>query len=384
MPVAEIIAIGTELLLGEIQDTNTSFIARELRENGIDLYRTTIVGDNPNRVAQAVRESLERAHITITTGGLGPTIDDPTREAIAQAVNVENEFQPELWEQIQDRFFHFNKKATENNRRQAFIPKGAIAIENPVGSAPAFAYEVDDHVIISLPGVPVEMEYLMMHEIIPYITRRFKLQQMIKTRVLHTAGVGESQVDEWISDLETGTNPTVGLLAHPGQVDIRIAAKASSELEVMEMINTMADAIHHRLGNHIFGTDGETLVEVVFGKLASRDLSIFILECGLNDLIKQKIIENGMENTSQIETVHQSLNQQLLREQILQIKQNHPLANAYLGASLETITDRKVLLHAITVIDDEINENTMHFGGHSDISLGWAVSSSLNFLRINL
>lgn len=123
MPVGEIIAIGTELLLGDTQDTNTSYIARAFRDAGIDLYRTMIVGDNIDRIAQAIREALSRADIVITTGGLGPTVDDPTRLAVARAFGVEMEFEPELWEQIQARFQRFHRHATDNNRRQAYIPQ---------------------------------------------------------------------------------------------------------------------------------------------------------------------------------------------------------------------------------------------------------------------
>src|SRR5512136_2170133 len=126
MPSAEIITIGTELLLGEIDDTNATHIARELRDAGIDLYRKTTVGDNARRIAQIIQEALQRTDIIITTGGLGPTVDDPTREAVALAVGVEPEFRPELWEQIQNRFQRFGRKPTENNKRQAYVPTGAI------------------------------------------------------------------------------------------------------------------------------------------------------------------------------------------------------------------------------------------------------------------
>jgi nicotinamide-nucleotide amidase len=128
MPSAEIIAIGTELLLGEIQDTNTHYLARILRDAGIDIFRATIVGDNAERIAQVIQEALNRTDIIITTGGLGPTVDDPTRQAVALAVGVETEFRPELWEQILARFKRFNRPSTENNKRQAYIPKGAIPL----------------------------------------------------------------------------------------------------------------------------------------------------------------------------------------------------------------------------------------------------------------
>ena len=212
MPSAEIIAIGTELLLGEIQDTNTRYLALRLRDANIDLFRATMVGDNASRISIVIAEALNRSDIVITTGGLGPTVDDPTRQAVAMAIGVETEFHPELWDQIQNRFQRFNRIATENNKRQAYIPQGAIPVENPVGTAPAFIVECGSKVIISVPGVPREMEYLIENRVIPYLKEHFHILGMIKASVLHAAGVGESQVDEWIGDLETLLNPTVGLL----------------------------------------------------------------------------------------------------------------------------------------------------------------------------
>ena len=142
MTTAEIITIGTELLLGETTDTNTRFIAQTLRGLGIDLYRTQTVGDNAARIAEVIREALQRAEIIITTGGLGPTVDDPTRQAIADATGTQLEFHPELWEQIVARIARYGRTPTENQKRQAYIPKGAVVIENPVGTAPAFIVEI--------------------------------------------------------------------------------------------------------------------------------------------------------------------------------------------------------------------------------------------------
>ena len=192
MPSAEIITIGTEILLGEIVDTNARFLARCLRDIGVDLYRKTSVGDNAKRIAQAVQQALERCDFVITTGGLGPTVDDPTREAIALAMGVSTEFRPELWQQIEERFTRYGRQPTENNKRQAYVPETSIAVENPVGTAPAFIVETGNQAIISLPGVPREMEYLMKNAILPYLRQHYTLKGIIKARVLHTAGAGES------------------------------------------------------------------------------------------------------------------------------------------------------------------------------------------------
>ncbi len=141
MPSAEIITIGTEILLGEIVDTNTRYIAQVLRGMGVDLFRTITIGDNVERIAESIRNSMNRAEIVITTGGLGPTIDDPTREAVARAAGVELEFREDLWEQVVEAISRYGRKPSENQKRQAYAPKGALGIKNPVGTAPCFIVE---------------------------------------------------------------------------------------------------------------------------------------------------------------------------------------------------------------------------------------------------
>jgi nicotinamide-nucleotide amidase len=293
MPTAEIITIGTELLLGETVDTNTRYIARSLRDKGIDLYRTSTIGDNIERIANIVREGMQRADIIITTGGLGPTIDDPTREAIAQGTGVTIEFQPELWVQIQERFERYGRKPTENNRRQAFIPKGAIAVENPVGTAPAFIVEENNKTIIALPGVPREMEYLMKHNVIPYLQERYDLRGVIKTRVIHTSGAGESQIDEKIGDLEQLTNPTVGLAAHAGQVDVRITAKSSTEHEANQLIQNIESELRNRLGSWIYGADDDTLEKIAIDRVENLGWTICVVEAGMSGQLIHRMARVG-------------------------------------------------------------------------------------------
>src|SRR6266511_4227969 len=157
MPSSEIITIGTEILLGEIVDTNTRYIARTLRGMGVDLYRTITIGDNAERIAEAIRHSMQRTDIVITTGGLGPTVDDPTREAVALAAGVELEFREDLWEQVVAVISRYGRKPSENQKRQAYVPKGAISVPNPVGTAPCFIVETERNAVVSLPGVPNEM-----------------------------------------------------------------------------------------------------------------------------------------------------------------------------------------------------------------------------------
>jgi competence/damage-inducible protein CinA-like protein len=277
---AEIITIGTELLLGDILDTNTRAIAARLRAAGIDLFRTTTVGDNPARIADSIREAMRRSTVVITTGGLGPTVDDPTREAAAQAFGVELVFQEDLWAEIQDRFARFGRTPTENNRRQAFIPQGAQPIHNPVGTAPGFLIERGSALLIALPGVPAEMTWLLDHEVMPLLEARLGRSMSLQARIVRLAGVGESWVDERIQDLEAQAHPTVGVLAHPGLIDIRIAAKAPSPEEAWAAIDPVEAEVRRRLGAAVFGVDAETLEAVTLACLRSRGWQLATAEAG--------------------------------------------------------------------------------------------------------
>jgi competence/damage-inducible protein CinA-like protein len=289
MPSAEIITIGTEILLGEIVDTNTRYIARTLRGMGVNLYRTITIGDNVERIAESIHNSMQRAEIVITTGGLGPTVDDPTREAVARAAGLGLEFREDLWEQVVTIISRYGRKPSENQKRQAYVPSGAIAIPNPVGTAPCFIVETERNAVISLPGVPNEMEYILHESVIPYFQKRFSLNEIIKIRILHCAGLGEGMIDEKIDDLETLSNPTVGLAAHTGVVDIRIAAKAPNEPEADRMIADIENQIRERLGDAVFGADEDTLEEVALNVVAKRGWSLIGVESGLKGLLARKL-----------------------------------------------------------------------------------------------
>lgn len=286
---AEIVTTGTELLLGEIVDTNSTYIARRLCEIGLNLYYKTSVGDNEERMAMVLRQALARSDVVITTGGLGPTVDDVTRQAVARATSRELVFVPELWEQIHARFAHWGREPTENNRRQAYIPAGAIPVENPVGTAPCFIVESDEGIIITLPGVPREMEYLMEHSVIPYLRERLGLREIIKTKVFRTAGVGESTIDDLIADLMTESNPTVGLAAHAGQTDVRITAKAENEAAAGALIAGMEARVRERLGDRIYGEGKQLLEEVLVEILRQRGHTLAVLETNSRGAIARRL-----------------------------------------------------------------------------------------------
>jgi len=270
MPDAEILTIGTELLLGEIVDTNTQKIARALLDSGVNLYRTMTVGDNAGRIAEAVKESIQRAEIVITTGGLGPTVDDATREGIARALGVELIFEPELWAQIQNRFEHYGRMPEPVNRRQAYIPAGAIPIPNPVGTAPAFAAPAGKGLVVALPGVPAEMDFLLRDAAMPLLREYFHLESVLFTRLLRTAGVGESSMEGQLEDLERMTNPTLGL---------------STPDEAKQMLDSLEAEVRRRLGDAIYGQDGQTLERKVLELLAERGWRLATIEAGTSGLL---------------------------------------------------------------------------------------------------
>lgn len=282
MPKAEIIAIGTELLLGEIVDTNTPYIAKTLRDFGIDVFHTCTIGDNPQRIATAIQEAHQRADIIISTGGLGPTVDDPTRQAVAIAFETELFFNEQSWQQIIKRFKKYGKTPSENNKQQALFPVGAIPLENPVGTAPIFFMQTDDKIYIALPGVPFEMKYLLKERVIPLLEEKFTLDSLLVSRIIHTSGIGESTIDMMIADLEKSANPTVGLAAKIGQVDIRIAAKAKNKIEANRMLDVFEKQIQERLGDAIYGVDKEALENVALAHISKKGYRLGVVEAGLN------------------------------------------------------------------------------------------------------
>lgn len=267
---AEILSIGTELLLGEIVDTNAAWLAQQCAALGVDVYFRTTVGDNVGRIAAALQTAMRRADVIITTGGLGPTVDDVTREAVAQAVGAPLGLNHALVEQIRARFEKWGRGMSENNVRQAYIPQGATPVENPVGTAPCFIVDHAGCSIFVLPGVPREMKYLTETRVLPWLREKNGDGSIILSKILRTCAIGESAVDEKIADLETENNPTVGLAAHPGQTDVRITAKAPTRAQAEKMIADMETRVRERLGDWIYGVGAETVEQVVARLLTAK------------------------------------------------------------------------------------------------------------------
>jgi hypothetical protein len=295
-------------------------------------------------------------------------VDDPTREAIAKAVGVETEFREDLWEQVVAIISRYGRKPSENQKRQAYVPKGAIGIPNPVGTAPCFIVETERNAVLSLPGVPNEMEYILHESMIPYLQKRFNLNEIIKIRILHCAGLGEGMIDEKIDDLETLSNPTVGLAAHTGVVDIRIAAKAKNEAEADEMIAQVEAQIRERLGDVVFGADEDKLENVTLNEVAKRGWTLMGLEAGLDGLLARKI-----PHTVSVSSLESSSLLAALRSTRAESQ-----ADAALGVAMY-LEERAAEMALITPGGEKIHRIT--YGGPPRSLARWSVNLALDWLR---
>ena len=292
---AEIVMIGSELLLGELVDTNANRLAKALRDIGLDLYYKTTVGDNEARITEVLNLALDRSDVIITSGGIGPTVDDVTRQAVANATGRKLIYSTDLEAQIAARFRSFGREMAENNKRQAYIPEGALPLSNPVGTAPCFLCEDlrGRGVVISLPGVPRELEYMLSKKVIPLLVERMGGAKVTKIRILRTCAVGESNVDRVIGDLMTEKNPTIGLAAHAGQTDVRITAKADTEAEADTLIAHLEAEVRQRLGVAIYGVEKETVPEVIGRLLSNENLQLGVIDTLTGGLIARDLIDAG-------------------------------------------------------------------------------------------
>jgi nicotinamide-nucleotide amidase len=273
---AEIISIGTELLLGEIVDTNTPYLANQLSSLGIDLYFTSSVGDNAARLAGALKQAWQRSELIITTGGLGPTQDDITRDGIAGLLGEKLEVVLELKQNLIDFFARRGLEMPTSNIRQATIIPSAVAILNPQGTAPGWWVEKDSRIIVAMPGPPGEMQFMWQNEILPRLQKR--TGAVILSRMVKTFGVSEAKVDELLADLTASSNPTLATYAKLDGIYLRIAAKADKLEVAQEMVSKHEAEVRAILGDIIWGVDDETHEGVVGQLLMTKGLSLAVAE----------------------------------------------------------------------------------------------------------
>ncbi|MBV8152214.1 MAG: competence/damage-inducible protein A [Candidatus Eremiobacteraeota bacterium] len=280
MPAVEIVTIGTELLLGHLVDTNSAFVARRLADVGLDVYAKHSVGDNAQRLEAMLRAALERSDGVITTGGLGPTVDDLTKEAVGAATDTTLALHEPSLHAIEARFAAMGRKMSDNNRRQAMLPTRGVVLENPHGTAPGFiALRPDGKFVASMPGVPREMHAMLDERLLPWLVERFQLKATIATRTLHTIGIPESELDRRIEDLfRSLENPKIAVLAHGGRCDVKIMAKAESAEAAQRMIAPVEEEVRARIGFGIYGVDEQTIERAIIDALAERNMTIATAE----------------------------------------------------------------------------------------------------------
>ena len=286
---AEIIAVGTELLMGEILNSNSRDIARELYNLGIDVYHQSVVGDNLNRVSKELETAFERADLVITTGGLGPTRDDLTKEAAAHFLKREMILDEASIKHLEDFFGSRGLPLNEGNKRQAYFPEGAKIIPNENGTAPACIIEFDEKVLVILPGPPREVIPLMEKYIIPYLEKR--TGKVFISDIINISGIGEGHMEEKIMDIiEAQENPTVAPYAKEHGLTLRVTASASTEQEARLLLEPVVKKICDRLGMDVYAIGDTTLEAVVASLLIEQNLSISVAESCSGGLLAGRLI----------------------------------------------------------------------------------------------
>ena len=286
---AEIVTVGTEMLLGDLVDTNTAWISQRLAELGVPIYRHTTVGDNPERIVEALREASSRSTLVITTGGLGPTSDDLTNACLSTLTGREMVEYPEAREHVDEMFKRFGRNPTENNYKQALFPRETELIPNPVGTAMGALVEWEGMLFATLPGVPVEMKSMFGETLEPLI--RARSDGSIVSKTLHFAGIGESALAEKVQDFLDANDPTVAPLAGQGRVRLRITTRANTEEEAQAKIAPVEKEVIARLDDYFFGEDDETLEGAVARLLKNKGATLALAESCTGGLLAKRLTD---------------------------------------------------------------------------------------------
>ncbi len=286
---AEILSCGTELLLGHITDTNATYLAQSLAALGIDLYFVSQVGDNQGRIVETLQRAWQRSDLIIMTGGLGPTEDDLARESIGALLGETMQVDPKLEAALRGMFAQFGSKMPESNVKQATLIPSAQTLLNPIGTAPGWWVEKDQHIIVAMPGVPREMYRMWEKEVIPRLSPY--TGGLIFTRILRVAGMGESSVEERLGTLIHTTNPTLATYAKSDGIDVRITAKAATTVEAERLVKEMEAQVRQLFGQAVFGIDKDTLASVVGKLLQARNSTLAVMESLTGGLLASTITD---------------------------------------------------------------------------------------------
>jgi nicotinamide-nucleotide amidase len=288
---AEIIAVGTELLLGQIANTNAQYISQELSNLGINVFYHTVVGDNPKRLEDTFKSALKRSDMIIFTGGLGPTKDDLTKETIANTLGLKLAVNEESLKRLNSYFEKMNRAMTENNKKQTYLPETSIALQNDNGTAPGCIIDKNDKIVIMLPGPPREMKPMFRNGVLPHISN--KTSCVLRSKVLRFFGIGESSLDDQLSDLiDSQTNPTIAPYAQLGEVVLRITGRGKDEKEAISLIVPVEEEIRNRLGKFIYGEgDENSLAEVTAKMLINNNVKIGTAESCTGGLLAKTLTD---------------------------------------------------------------------------------------------
>ena len=286
---AEIVTIGTEMLLGDLVDTNTAWISQRLASLGVSMYRHTTVGDNNERIIGALKDAASRADLVVTTGGLGPTSDDLTNACLGTLTGRPMVEYPEARRHIDEKFAKFGREPTPSNYKQALFPEGTRLIPNPLGTAPGALVEWEGTLFATLPGVPAEMKRMFEETLEPLI--REHSDGSIVSKTLHFAGIGESALAEKVQEFLDASDPTVAPLAGQGRVRLRITTRAATEEEAHGKIGPVEKEILDRLGEYFYGEDEETLESSVGRLLSERGATVALAESCTGGLISKRLTD---------------------------------------------------------------------------------------------
>lgn len=403
---AEILSIGTELLLGHITDTNASWLAQQLGPLGIDLFYVSTVGDNLERLTATLAQARERSDLVVMTGGLGPTEDDLTREAIAAVLHETPVVDPQIEASLRAFFTSRGVTMPERNIKQAWTLPSVTILANPIGTAPGWWAERDDKIMVAMPGVPYEMKRMWQNEVAPRL--RLQTGESLFTRILRVAGMGESSVEERLDAVLHSANPTVATYAKRDAVDVRITAKAATTDEARAMVEAVEARIRATLGQHIFGMDDETPQSVALDMLMARGLTLATMESCTGGLLSSLITDiPGSSNAfrgglisyatelkeawgvpAEVITAHGVVSIETARAMAEAARQR---TGASVGLSVTGVAgpdeqeDKPVGTAHIAVASPEgVRDTSQHFRGpRSEIKLR-AAYTALNLLRLHL
>lgn len=286
---AELIAVGTEIILGDIQNTHAQFLSQELAALGINVFYHTAVGDNDGRFSTILQTALSRSDLIFLTGGLGPTTDDITKETACALMEIPCTLDEEIAGRLRAFFTRLNRPMTENNLKQAMVPDGSIVLQNDWGTAPGFILEKDGKTVVLLPGPPRELRPMFTHRVKPYLEA--KQQQPIFSKNVRVFGIGESALEPMITDLVESTDPTVALYAKDGEVLVRVTAKAPNRQIAEEKVDGMIALLQTRLGNAIYGIDKSSMQQVLVELLVEHGKTIATAESCTGGMLAAKITE---------------------------------------------------------------------------------------------